>query len=1105
MKYPQLVSMPSAVQDWLDEQLEARGIDAVVYTRYILSLLQRDTLDLPDDLLSLSSNKNKKCGIEKLVDDLCTKLKEIQSEGESTVNIPVTTSQPPPQSPQDQAHKYYAAFPPLNSKSTETSASIITLIPNHSSVWTGKKVLTDSFCKKIEGGSFSNIQHNKTKETAQNNMKCRSQLLNIGRNEKELGYGFAWNMASERNELFSEFCPVSFSNSSSSDLLRVFKYNKQNLGDEEIMKTGVCRRLYERQSEDDAVAVENIGDVFEEDRIHSSDDKEQSPKQGLDDSNLAQLIAKFDHSIEAIWNPEDSPQSPGTIVNGVAVPLEFQQLLSSPNEHLLAVELCSLNNKQNSENNSFIQCGTNITSSIWSDHPSKDNSVEQEDYGMEYALGDQHALCGKYEKIPEKELENTFPEKFIAKGKFQVVHTDDEKFVGDDNLKASNVVGTRSGEKESNILFKNEKANFIVNRSAESKTKISWEKLENFPSFLTSVSWRSINYSMGGLSHTVCNQKWSDLEHSHTNIFTSSCFYPHKPAHHFRSLMEGVENYSFNALNHNKEDSSFTEVIPKNALELNVLQANDVAQNSMQEIDSIGDECEKKTDADVEKDEEDLLTSNRTHFRPIRQESLESHNTAGCYADGTTFAIPNNLEEVSFKRSESGALYLENDVGIETPKKYMEYKEKEPYGGRHRCSDNSPASTIYFHKESNFVPKFRVKQTEKCCQTEEAEEMFTSDEEIDPKRSRHDEMGESGTSDFYFPGDDQFAEKIINCLEDDLNKYVEPCLTCCHREKKYGTAITFASCANHRAQSGIKDHCLTSCGNPEIEIQSWSSAMKTCCNCNNNNLLAWKNGWLKSSNPGLPSEKNGWETSDNVKANDLSQSWYDIWRGSPGPRPVLCPDCCGSPGHAGVDSGKSLQYCRLRKELSEDGEQLLSDLSYLQHLYLGSDWLDDQGEHALLPPQKLQCLSPAGESSQELQFYDEESSCSRSLPVHLIEFRALNEELSEVETKSVDNFISSSSAVPKKFVLSTGPEAEHKLNERTFNARTPQKDRKRRHSASQRTCSFLLEGSCERPHCHVSHDLATVPCQFWADSSCLKGVACPLFHGCVRAFRPVTL
>lgn len=59
MKYPQLVSMPSAVQDWLDEQLEARGIDAVVYTRYVVSLLQRDTLERPEELFSLSPSKSK--------------------------------------------------------------------------------------------------------------------------------------------------------------------------------------------------------------------------------------------------------------------------------------------------------------------------------------------------------------------------------------------------------------------------------------------------------------------------------------------------------------------------------------------------------------------------------------------------------------------------------------------------------------------------------------------------------------------------------------------------------------------------------------------------------------------------------------------------------------------------------------------------------------------------------------------------------------------------------------------------------------------------------------------------------------------------------------
>lgn len=42
MKYPQLVSMPSAVSDWLEEQLEARGLDAV-YSHYIISLLHSDS------------------------------------------------------------------------------------------------------------------------------------------------------------------------------------------------------------------------------------------------------------------------------------------------------------------------------------------------------------------------------------------------------------------------------------------------------------------------------------------------------------------------------------------------------------------------------------------------------------------------------------------------------------------------------------------------------------------------------------------------------------------------------------------------------------------------------------------------------------------------------------------------------------------------------------------------------------------------------------------------------------------------------------------------------------------------------------------------------
>lgn len=89
--------------------------------------------------------------------------------------------------------------------------------------------------------------------------------------------------------------------------------------------------------------------------------------------------------------------------------------------------------------------------------------------------------------------------------------------------------------------------------------------------------------------------------------------------------------------------------------------------------------------------DEDLLTSARTHFRPIKDD--------GHWADGTTFPVNNTLERVAYRRSESGnLLYL---PGGESP--YMEYRESD-----------SPVSPV----SSNLTLKFRVRQCDKCVQTE---------------------------------------------------------------------------------------------------------------------------------------------------------------------------------------------------------------------------------------------------------------------------------------------------------------------------------------------------------------------------------------------------
>ena len=94
-------------------------------------------------------------------------------------------------------------------------------------------------------------------------------------------------------------------------------------------------------------------------------------------------------------------------------------------------------------------------------------------------------------------------------------------------------------------------------------------------------------------------------------------------------------------------------------------------------------------EADPETPEEDLLTSARTHFRPIKDG----------WADGTTFPVNNNVERVAYRRSDSGNMFYL--PGGESP--YMEYRESH--------SPSPVAST-------NLTLKFRMRQCDKCVQTE---------------------------------------------------------------------------------------------------------------------------------------------------------------------------------------------------------------------------------------------------------------------------------------------------------------------------------------------------------------------------------------------------
>ncbi|XP_056156392.1 uncharacterized protein KIAA0232 homolog isoform X2 [Lampris incognitus] len=149
------------VQSWLGQELEKCGIDAMIYTRYVLSLLLHDSYDydLQDQendiflgwergtgkkwgknkkkggtdlsleemkkqaaVQCLRSASDENSGIESLVEELCSKLKDIQNKQkeEKQIRRKSDGSQSPERaespSSKDQVEMYYEAFPPLSEK-----------------------------------------------------------------------------------------------------------------------------------------------------------------------------------------------------------------------------------------------------------------------------------------------------------------------------------------------------------------------------------------------------------------------------------------------------------------------------------------------------------------------------------------------------------------------------------------------------------------------------------------------------------------------------------------------------------------------------------------------------------------------------------------------------------------------------------------------------------------------------------------------------------------------------------------------------------------------------------------------------------------------------
>ncbi|KAG7201201.1 hypothetical protein KM043_003988 [Ampulex compressa] len=221
---------------WLETRLDALGIDPVAYSRFVLSLLRRpdSALSPPGEALGtgrsggrrirarpkaklpaqgdreqrravvqcLTSAADNKCGVETLVDELCTKLRDLEgvdsdekkeeakkSDDESKTNIEVLT-------PRDRALRYYAAFPALQ------PATLKKFSQRKDRNFGNNNNIRNNNNNNISNNKINGISYNNNKNSNKTRNKKTKMSISIEprRSEDKESFGFAKSMEREREK-----------------------------------------------------------------------------------------------------------------------------------------------------------------------------------------------------------------------------------------------------------------------------------------------------------------------------------------------------------------------------------------------------------------------------------------------------------------------------------------------------------------------------------------------------------------------------------------------------------------------------------------------------------------------------------------------------------------------------------------------------------------------------------------------------------------------------------------------------------------------------------------------------------------------------------------
>lgn len=498
-----------------------------------------------------------------------------------------------------------------------------------------------------------------------------------------------------------------------------------------------------------------------------------------------------------------------------------------------------------------------------------------------------------------------------------------------------------------------------------------------------------------------------------------------------KSPADTAVQLSLALLNHHPEKSGFSPVLarslqkalPKSSKLLEWL-ANLATNGEVGKGDPDNDEHEvehilKETERPDDEEEENLLTSPKTHFCPIQQEG----DVEVQVSDGATFDVDAQPEEVHFLRSPSGALYLpdceESGDGWKGWAKYMIYKLPASPSPLTLTSDQTEQEQQTSRSATPFTLKFRVVQTEKCCQT-------------DSRLSINPDKLPSVTPRAIYP----FSAS----------------LTTSHGLLDVGDVWKFdAEAVTKELKEDLK-------GEDELGGRDENEEKE---------LISGK----EEEMDGLLNEV--WNVATTLNHDGDDEELVDGG--------IISPSGDVLEAAVDIDQVPDVKVVMVPAEtvpvttapVEEDVNEC--NLDELWDPFVDESGRVDQVDVCEWIPQSY------GLTDDGCEQWADPDALAESWPPPNIPVEYLDDEFFEEIYGSLDSMKASETA------------SGAGKNSRRRRRRTSQKHQTVRRP--KRPCSFFVEGECRRPDCKFSHDLGSIPCRFWIESSCFKGEECPFLHG----------